>query len=167
MPSRTPITNAMRLLDSRGIAYQPLVFSPEIHSALGVAEALGLPPERVFKTLVALPTQGTRPRPLLAIVPGDRELDLKALADVAGEKKLRMATQREAEALTGLQVGGISALALLHKRWAVYLDASARDADWLVVSAGQRGINLRLAVQDLLAVTGATIAPIARSEREA
>ncbi len=166
MPRKTPITNAMRLLDSRGITYETLLFSAEIHSAQGVAETLGLPVERVFKTLVVMPMGGNRPRPLLAIVPGDGELDLKALAEAAGEKKLRMATQREAEAATGLLVGGISALALLQKHWAVYLDASAHDADWLVVSAGQRGINLRLSVEDLVAVTGATIAAIARPAAE-
>lgn len=152
----------MRLLDSRKIAYEALAFSPQIHSAQGVAEALGLPPERVFKTLVVLPATGQRPRPLLAIVPGNSELDLKALAEAAGEKKLRMATQREAEAATGLLVGGISALALLHKRWAVYLDDSALAEEWLVVSAGQRGLNLRMGVADLVDVTGAVVAAIAR-----
>jgi Cys-tRNA(Pro)/Cys-tRNA(Cys) deacylase len=166
MPRKTPTTNALRLLDSRGIAYETLLYSPEIHSAQGVAEALGLPVERVFKTLVSLPAAGERPRPLLAIVPGDSELDLKVLAKAAGGKKLRMATQREAEAATGLLVGGISALALLQKHWAVYLDASAHDADWLVVSAGQRGINLRLAVGDLVAATGAVVAPVARRVSE-
>lgn len=164
MARKAPTTNAMRQLDRRGITYEALPFASEIHSAQGVAEALGLPSERVFKTLVALPASGPRPRPLLAIIPGGKELDLKALAGAAGEKRLRMATQREAESATGLLVGGISALALLQKRWPVYLDASARDADWLVVSAGQRGINLRLAVDDLVAVTGATVAAIARSE---
>ena len=88
---------------------------------------------------------------------------ISALAQAAGEKKVRMATQREAESMTGLLVGGISALALLQKRWATFLDASARDGAWLVVSAGQRGINLRMAVDDLLAVTQAKVASIARS----
>ena len=163
MPPKPIVTNAMRLLDSRGIGYEALYFDANIHSAMGVAEALGLPPERVFKTLVVMPDTPQRGRPLLAIVPGDAELDLKALAQAAGEKKVRMATQREAESMTGLLVGGISALALLQKRWATYLDASAREAPWLVVSAGQRGINLRLAVDDLLAVTQARLAAIARS----
>ena len=157
------MTNAMRLLDSRGVTYEALTFSPDIHSAQGVAKALELPPERVFKTLVVFPANSNRPRPLLAIVPGDAELDLKALAQAAGAKKLRMATQKEAESVTGLLVGGISALALLQKHWAVYLDTTAQDADWLVVSAGQRGINLRLAVDDLIALTKATLAPIART----
>ena len=163
MPAKPTVTNAMRLLDSRGIAYQALAFSPDIHSATGVAEALGLPPERVFKTLVVMPDTTQRAKPILAIVPGDAELDLKALAQAAGEKKLRMATQREAESMTGLLVGGISALALLQKRWPTYLDAAARDDLWLVVSAGQRGLNLRMAVDDFLAVTQAKLAPIARA----
>ncbi len=163
MPPKQPVTNAMRMLDSRGIGYEALYFDAEIHSAIGVADALGLPPERVFKTLVVMPDTTQRGRPLLAIVPGDAELDLKALAQAAGEKKVRMATQREAESMTGLLVGGISALALLQKRWATFLDASARDGTWLVVSAGQRGINLRMAVDDLLAVTQAKVASIARS----
>lgn len=167
MSPKPTVTNAMRMLDSRGIGYEALYFHAEIHSATGVAEALGLPPERVFKTLVVMPDTPQRGRPLLAIVPGDAELDLKALAQAAGDKKVRMATQREAESLTGLLVGGISALALLQKRWAVYLDASAREAPWLVVSAGQRGVNLRLAVDDLLAVTQAKVASIARPPSQA
>ncbi|MHB1318012.1 MAG: aminoacyl-tRNA deacylase [Anaerolineae bacterium] len=162
MPPKSTVTNAMRILDSRGIGYQALSFSDDIHSATGVADALGLPPERVFKTLVVMPDMPVRGRPLLAIVPGDAELDLKALAQAASEKKVRMATQREAESMTGLLVGGISALALLQKRWATYLDASARDVPWFVVSAGQRGINLRMGVDDFLAVTQAKVAHIAR-----
>jgi Cys-tRNA(Pro)/Cys-tRNA(Cys) deacylase len=163
MPPKPTVTNAMRMLDSRGIAYQALAFSPDIHTATGVAEALDLPPERVFKTLVVMPDTPVRGRPLLAIIPGDAELDLKALAQAAGEKKLRMATQREAESMTGLLVGGISALALLSKRWATYVDASARDEPWFVVSAGQRGLNLRLAVDDFLAVTQAKLVRVARN----
>jgi len=155
------------MLDSRGMGYETLAFSPDIHSAVGVAEVLGLPPQRVFKTLVVLPDTPRRERPLLAIVPGDAELDLKALAKATGEKKLRMASQREAESLTGLLVGGISALALLKKRWAVYLDTSAREEAWIVVSAGQRGLNLRLAVEDLLAVTQARLVPLTRTDPSA
>ena len=160
---KSTVTNAMRMLDSRGIPYQALAFSPDIHSATGVAEALILPPQRVFKTLVVMPDTPQRGRPVLAVVPGDAELDLKALAQAVREKKLRMATQREAEAMTGLLVGGISALALLQKRWPVYVDASARDDSWFVVSAGQRGINLKMAVEDFLGVTQARVASIARS----
>ncbi len=152
-------TNAMRLLDARKIPYITHTFSPDIHSALGVAEAVGIPVERVFKTLVVVSTAG-HPQPYLAIVPGSRELDLKKLAQVTGEKKLRMAAQREAESLTGLKVGGISALALLNKGFKVYLDESAQAFDAILVSAGQRGINLELAVTDLVQVTNARVADL-------
>jgi Cys-tRNA(Pro)/Cys-tRNA(Cys) deacylase len=98
---------------------------------------------------------------VLAIIPSDQELDLKRMAAAAGEKRVRMATQREAEAKTGLLVGGISALALLDKGFDVFLDASAHGFEEIYVSAGQRGINLRLRVADLIAVTKAQPAPIA------
>ncbi|MBC7264575.1 MAG: aminoacyl-tRNA deacylase [Chloroflexi bacterium] len=145
-------TNSMRLLEARKVSYEVYTFSPDIHSAQGLAEAIGLPASQVFKTLVV---QRERGRPLLVMVPGDRELDLKRLAQSIGEKKLRMATQKEAETLTGLQVGGISALALLHKGFEIYIDRSALALSRVVVSAGRRGINLGLAVSDLIRVTGA------------
>ena len=154
-------TNSMRLLESRRVPYTAHYFSPDIHSADGVAEALSVPAAQVFKTLVALPQRG---KPLLAIVPGDRELDLKALAKAAGDKKVHMATQKEAEALTGLQVGGISALALLDKGFRVFLDASAEGFDTILVSAGERGINLQLPVADLVRLTRARLAPLATAE---
>jgi len=154
-------TNSMRLLESRRVPYTAHYFSPSIHSADGVAEALGVPAAQVFKTLVALPQRG---KPLLAIVPGDRELDLKALAKAAGDKKVHMATQKEAEALTGLQVGGISALALLDKGFRVFLDASAEGFDTILVSAGERGINLQLPVAGLVRLTRARLAPLATAE---
>lgn len=147
-------TNAMRLLEARGIPYQTYTFAPDIHSARGVAEALGLPAHVVYKTLVVMPPQG---RPLLVIAPGDRELDLDRLAQSLGVKRLRMATQKEAEQATGLQVGGISALALLDRRMRVYLDRRALELDEVLVSAGRRGVNLRLRVADLIAVTGAQV----------
>lgn len=152
-------TNSMRVLDDKGIAYRVHTFSTDIRSAEDVAEAIGLPAAQVFKTLVVLP-MGSRVKPLLAIIPGDAHLDLRRLATAAGEKKVNMAAHREAEQLTGLQVGGISALALLRKGWRVFLDASANGYDEIVVSAGQRGINLQLSVQGLIDVTGALLAAI-------
>ncbi len=147
-------TNAMRALDRRGIAYTPITFSPAIHSGDGVATVIGEPAARVFKTLVVLRERGG---PLLVITRSDRELDLKRCAATVGEKRVRMASQMEAEALTGLLVGGISALALLGKGFTVYLDSSAMHWDELYVSAGQRGINLRLRPTDLIHVTGAQV----------
>jgi len=151
----------MRALEARGIAYTTHTYPAERHSANEVAALIGLPEGQVFKTLVVLP-EGPRPRPVLAILPGDRELDLKSLASASGHKRLRMAPHKEAERLTGLQVGGISALALLDKRWPVFLDATARDWPEIAVSGGQRGINLQLAVDDLVATTAATVATISR-----
>jgi len=152
-------TNAMRLLDGHKIPYITHTFSAEIHSADGVAAALGVPPERVFKTLVVL-SLAAQSRPYLAILPGHRALDLKKLAQATGEKKLRMATQREAESLTGLLVGGISALALVNKGFKVYLDASAEGFERILVTAGQRGINLELAVADLVKVVNARVSDL-------
>lgn len=96
-----------------------------------------------------------QPRPILVALPGTKELDLKPLAAQVGEKKLRMATQQEAERLTGLKVGGISALALLSKSWRAFLDETALAYDQIYVSGGQRGLNVRLAPADYVAVTHA------------
>lgn len=136
-----PKLNSMRLLERQGIAYRSHAFPDRIHSALGVAEALGLPAEMVYKTLVVLRPGG---KPLLVMLAGDRELDLKRLARALGVKDLRMAPQAEAERLTGLQTGGISALALRHKGFPAYLDRAAQDLPEgrVLVSAGRRGLNL-------------------------
>lgn len=154
MSSSKGKTNALRLLDAYGIPYQLFTFSPDIHSATGVAQALGLPPHQVYKTLVVLRTQG---RPLLMMIAGDRELDLKRVAAAVNDKKVRMATQREAETLTGLQVGGISALALLGRPFDIFLDRPALALQHIVVSAGKRGMNVQLAVDDLLRLTRARV----------
>jgi Cys-tRNA(Pro)/Cys-tRNA(Cys) deacylase len=92
---------------------------------------------------------------MLVMIPGDRELDLKKLAKAVGAKKLKMASHQQAEQMTGLQVGGISPLVLVNKGFDIYLDEAARRHDAIFVSAGQKGINLRVAVADVLDVTGA------------
>jgi Cys-tRNA(Pro)/Cys-tRNA(Cys) deacylase len=94
-------------------------------------------------------------KPALVLIAGDREIQLKHLAQALGEKKLRMATQKEAEAWTGLKVGGISALALCHRGFPVYIDRAAAALDEIIVSAGLRGMDIRLTVPDLVRVTGA------------
>lgn len=152
-------TNVTRLLDARKIAYDAVEYDPSsFHSADAVAALIGVPPGRVFKTIVVLRAARSA-RPILAIVPGDREVDLKRLATELGEKKLRVAPQREAESLTKLQVGGISALALINKGFDVALDRAAEafhDAG-IYVSGGQRGLNIRIAPRDLIALTGARL----------
>ncbi len=154
MAKKTDKTLAMRVLDGKKAPYQVLTFSAEIHSAGGVAETLALPPAEVYKTLVVVRPLG---KPLLVMAPADQELDLKRLAKAVGEKRLKMATQREAEALTGLQVGGISALALLNKGFEICILREAQALEQIVVSAGQRGVDLRLAAADLIRVTGARL----------
>jgi Cys-tRNA(Pro)/Cys-tRNA(Cys) deacylase len=142
----------MRFLDAKKVAYEVYSFSPDIHSATEVADVVGLASGEIYKTLVV---QRPRGKPLLVMVAGDKRIDLKALAASVDEKRLSMATHRDAEALTGLQVGGISALALLNRGFEVCIDRAAQDLERVTISAGKRGIDLRLRVADLVRVTGA------------
>jgi Cys-tRNA(Pro)/Cys-tRNA(Cys) deacylase len=145
-------SNVIRMLEARHIPYQAYTYATDIRSAEDVAQVLGISAHEVYKTLVVLPPRG---KPLLVVIPGSCALDLKRLAQALGEKKLRMATHREAEELTGLQVGGISALSLLDRGFQVYVDQAAQTITMFIVSAGQRGMNLRLHVDDFMRVTQA------------
>jgi Cys-tRNA(Pro)/Cys-tRNA(Cys) deacylase len=149
-------TNAMRVLDAHKVAYQVHEYSPKIHSALDAAQALGLPAERVYKTLVVMRDEAPA-KPLLVMVAGSHELDLRTLAKASGDKKLRMATQKEAEALTGLQVGGIGALALLNRGFEIWLERPATAHSTILINAGQRGINLEVSMDGLVRVTRARL----------
>jgi len=152
-------TLAIRLLESRQIAHAVYTYDPDrFLGAVEVAAAIGWPASQVFKTLVTLPEQG---KPILAVVPADSELDLKALAAAAGVKKVRMAPQAEAERMTGLQKGGISALALLNKGFVVYLDRRALAHERIVMSAGERGVQVALAPGDFIRLTNARLADLA------
>lgn len=150
--------NSMRLLDREGIAYDVLRFPDTIHSALEVATHFGIPASQVYKTLVLLTAKKT---PILVLVPADQEIEIKHLSKALGDKKLRMATQNEAEALTGLKVGGISALALRQRHFSTYIAQNAMDCETILISAGQRGVDLRLRVADVVRVTGAAWIDIA------
>jgi|DewCreStandDraft_2_1066082.scaffolds.fasta_scaffold00019_86 Cys-tRNA(Pro)/Cys-tRNA(Cys) deacylase len=154
MAGRVEKTNAMRLLDARKVPYEIYTYDPAIHSAVEVAAVLGLPPEQVYKTLVMLRERG---RPLLVMVPGNAEVDPRRLARSLGERSVRMAPRQEAERLTGLQVGGIAALALVGKPFDVYLDRSALAHERILVNGGRRGLNLGIAVKDLIDITGARL----------
>ena len=154
-------TLAMKLLDGKKISYVALSYPSNVRDAEEVARALGIAPEKVFKTLVV-----SRLKPgkvILAMVPANRQLDLKKLAKAAGEKKLKMASQREAEKFTGLQVGGISALALINRGFEAYLDDSAYELKEIVISAGERGQQVQLGVSDLVRISGARHADIAET----
>lgn len=146
--------NVTRLLDSRKIEYQAFELpTEEKRSAEETAALIGVPPESVYKTIVVM--REGKGKPILCLVPATGEVNLKKLAAVLGEKKLRLPTQREAETITGLQAGGISPLALLNKGFQICLDRSAERHPHIHISDGQRGLNLRLAVSDLVGLTGA------------
>ncbi len=142
-----PTNNVTRFLDSKKVKYTAFELPAEKLGALETARRLNVPPEQVFKTIVA--ARDKPGKPILAVIPGNRELDLKALAAALGEKKIHLPTQREAEQITGLQAGGISPLALINKGFQVIIDQSAQSFREIHVSGGQRGLNIRLPVADL------------------
>ena len=150
--------NVTRFLDGQKIKYQLFTYDYDagVHSAVEVATAIGVAERQVFKTLVALADDPKR-KPMLVIVPGPDTLDLKVLAKALDVKKVKMATHDEAEKLTGLQTGGISALALINKGFDIYLDDQANEFDSIAVSAGQRGANVLLPVKDLVRLTRARL----------
>lgn len=151
--------NVTRFLDSKKVQYQAFTYDYDagVHSATEVAAAIGLPPTQVFKTLVVL-ADDPRRKPMLVVVPGPETLDLRLFAKAVNLKKVKMATHDQAEALTGLQTGGISALALVNKGFDVYLDDRAQGFERIAVSAGQRGANLLLPVKDLVRLVDARLA---------
>lgn len=157
MPGKNNVT---RLLDSRKIAYTTAEYDgAQFHSADEVAQLIGVPVEQVYKTIVVLREDKTR-KPLLVMVTALREIDLKTLAASLGEKKLRIAKHDEAEKLTGLQVGGISSLALLSKPFEVCLDRSALEFTHIHISGGQRGLDVRIGVKDLIQLTRAKVVEV-------
>lgn len=164
--AKTLRTQAMRALDARKIPYQVHVFPDTIRDAVQVAAAVEKSPDQVFKTLVLVREDTAQARPLLVMVPANREIDVRLLARELGVKSVRMASHDQAEKLTGLKVGGISALALLNRPFDVYLDESAQQYERIIVSAGQRGADLELRVSDLVAVTGAHIIAATRPNEE-
>ncbi len=154
----TSVTNVTRLLDARKIAYTAYETPAEKLGALETARFLNVRPDSVFKTIVVT---REKKKPLLALVPGDSEVDLKLLAAALGEKKIHLPTEREAEQLTGLQAGGISPLALINRGFQVVIDSSAQALGEIHVSGGQRGLNIRLSANDLASLTKACFANVA------
>jgi Cys-tRNA(Pro)/Cys-tRNA(Cys) deacylase len=154
------VNNVTRFLDSRKISYATFEMPAEKLGALEVAELLNVPPETVFKTIVV--TREKPKKPILAVIPGPSVVDLKLLAVFLGEKKVHLPTQREAEQLTGLHAGGISPLALINKGFQVVIDSAAQDYPEIYVSGGQRGLDIKLSVADLVKLTHARLARISR-----
>jgi Cys-tRNA(Pro)/Cys-tRNA(Cys) deacylase len=153
-------TNATRQLDKLGIRYQLRDYDvdPQDLSAVKVAAQIQMPVGQVFKTLVA---KGDLHGIALAVIPGDQEVDLKALARISGNRRMELVAISQLQQLTGYVRGGVTALAC-KKRYPVYLDESALLYDVISVSAGVRGTQILLAPQDYLSSVGATEGNIAR-----
>ena len=154
-------TNAARLLDRLGVAYELRDYEvdPEDLAAETVARKLGLPPEQVFKTLVM---RGDRHGVLLAVVPAHAEADLKALARLTGDRSVAPVPLREVEPLTGYVRGGVTALGG-RKGYPVVLDESALRFERIAVSAGARGTQILLAPADYARAVGAKLGAVARA----
>ena len=150
--------NVTRLLDGKKIPYTAFEVPAVKLSAMEVADLLGKPPENVFKTIVLRAEKNKKP--ILAVVPATGEVDPKKLASFLKEKKVSVTSQQEAETLTGLLAGGISPLALIHKGFQVIMDASALTREKVILSGGQRGLQIELKVDDLMRLTNARTAEI-------
>jgi Cys-tRNA(Pro)/Cys-tRNA(Cys) deacylase len=151
--------NVTRFLQVRKIPFEVFEIPGGKRSAQETALLLNVSVGGVFKTIVLNVNPG---KPILAVIPADKTADLKLIAKFLNEKKLEFPTPVEAERLTGLKTGGISALALINKGFRVLLDDSAHEMEWMHVSGGQRGLNIKIRVNDFIIVTKARIAPISR-----
>lgn len=156
------VNNVTRLLESRKIPFTAFELSPEKRGAQETARLLGADPASIFKTIVVL--RDKPKKPLLVLVSGDAVVDLKLLASALGEKKVYLPTEKEAEQVAGLQAGGISPLALLNKGFQVILDSSAENFEQIHVSGGQRGLNIKLSVADLIKLTNARVESVGRQD---
>ncbi len=152
-------TNAVRVLDQLGIPYELREYEvdPEDLAAETVAAKVGLPPEQVFKTLVA---RGDRNGVCLVVIPGNAELDLKALASASGDRSIQLVPVKDLQSLTGYIRGGVTALAG-KKHYSVYVDETIQLLEKISISAGVRGLQIVLAPADYLKATRGAVAPLA------
>ncbi len=154
-------TNAARLLDGLHIVYElrPYEVEPDDLTAISVAKKIGMPPEQVFKTLLAHTNAGEH---VFAVIPGDAELDLKKLAHAAGAKKAELASLKEVEPLTGYIRGGVTVMAA-KKPFPAFADETIELFDVISVSAGQRGLQLILSPADYLRASESTLADLTKA----
>jgi Cys-tRNA(Pro)/Cys-tRNA(Cys) deacylase len=159
-----PVNNVTRLLDVQKVSYIAFETPVEKMGARETAAYLNVPVEVVFKTIVV--TRDKPKKPILVVIPGANIVDLKPLAAFLGDKKVHLPTEREAEELTGLQAGGISPLSLINKGFQVVIDSAAQNHSEIHISGGQRGLNIKLPVADLIKLTKARLAPISKAEND-
>jgi Cys-tRNA(Pro)/Cys-tRNA(Cys) deacylase len=152
------VNNVTRFLDSRKVPYTTFELPREKFGGEETARLLDALPEIVFKSIVIL-RKGSG-KPILAVVPGDKEVNLKKLAAAVGEKKVSPSTQKEAEKITRLQAGGISPLALINRGFEIVIHNTVLDLEKVHVSGGELGVNIRLSSDDLINLTGAKVADI-------
>ncbi|MCK5793542.1 MAG: hypothetical protein KAH12_02475 [Anaerolineales bacterium] len=152
------VNNVTRFLDSRKVPYTVFELPREKLGGEEVARMLNALPEIVFKSIVILRKRSGKP--ILAVVPGNKEVNLKKLAASMGEKKVSPATQREAEKITRLQAGGISPLALINRGFEIVIHRSVQEFEEVHVSGGELGVNIRLSSSDLVDLTRAKVADI-------
>ncbi len=155
-------TNAVRLLESLDLKFELREYQvdPEDLAAETVAAKIGLPPEQVFKTLLA---RGDRRGPCFAVVPGSMELDCKALAKLTGDRKVELVPLKDVQPFTGYIRGGVTVLGA-KKGYPVYADETIELWDVISISAGVRGAQILIAPADYLRVTKATVGAIAREK---
>ncbi len=156
-------TNACRILDTLGVKYELREYQidPDDLAAESVAAKISFPPDQVFKTLCV---RGDRQGICFAVIPGNYELDFKALAKVTGDRKTEMVALKEVQPLTGYIRGGVTALGA-KKQYPVFADETMILWDVISISAGQRGLQILLAPDDYVRATSATLAEIAHQKQ--
>ena len=152
----------MRILESLGIPFEvrEYVVDPDDLSAETVAAKVGLAPEQVFKTLIV---RGDRTGFCFAIVPGNMELDSKALAKLTGDRRVDLVPLKDVQTLTGYIRGGVTAMGA-KKDYPVFADETMEICDVISISAGQRGVQLLLNPADYIKAVNATVGPIAKEK---
>lgn len=159
MAKKIEKTNAARLLDKAGLQYNliPYEFDENDLAAQHVADSLGQDIAKVFKTLVL---HGDKTGHIVCVVPGNCEVDLKALAKVSGNKKVEMIAMKDLLQVTGYIRGGCSPIGM-KKRFPTYFHITATEQDVIYVSAGVRGLQLEMSPSDLITFVGAEVADVA------
>ncbi|MGX6969551.1 Cys-tRNA(Pro) deacylase [Vagococcus bubulae] len=162
MSKKKAKTNAVRILEQKKIAFdtREYEYSDTHAAALETAHALGIDENQVFKTLV---TVGNKTGPVVAVIPGNKTLDLKKLAKVSGNKKIEMLPMKELESLTGYIHGGCSPVGM-KKLFPTYYAEEAKSFDTIHVSAGRRGLQMSVSPEDLLNVTRGQYANLTEDE---
>ena len=158
MAKKIEKTNAARLLDRAKIAYElvPYEVDESNLAATHVAQSLGEPIERVYKTLVL---SGDRTGHFVCVVQGDREVDLKAAAKVSGNKYAEMIPMKDLLPTTGYIRGGCSPIGM-KRRFVTFVDSTATTFDYIYISAGVRGLQLKINPAELIAFVGAQVADV-------